>query len=109
MTIRPIDLQVLIPKASEISRVSHTQEIQAQNQQQQFAAQFEQAVQTRQKRVLESNQAQGQRVRSDKESRGRGQKENTDKDNKRNNPEATKEEGTGYVKPGLGSHVDIKT
>jgi hypothetical protein len=109
MTIRPIDLQVLIPKASEVNRVSHTQELQSQIEQQQFAAQFKQAVQNRKKRVLETNEAEGQRVRSDQGSRGRGRRQDAHKEHLASDDEHTKEESTDCLNAVLGSHIDIKT
>jgi hypothetical protein len=109
MTIRPIDLQVLIPKASEVNRVSHMQEIQSQNQQQQFMTQFKQAIQNRQKRVLETKESEGQRIQSDQNSRGRGRRQDAHKDRQASNHENTKEEGTDCLNAALGSHIDIKT
>jgi len=109
MTIRPIDLQVLIPKASEIHRVSHTQELQSQIEQQQFASQLKQEVQKRQKRVSEANETEGQRVRTDQDSRGRGRRENPHKDRQESDPENTKEEVIDCLNTILGCHIDIKT
>lgn len=108
MTIRPIDLQVLIPKASEINRVNHVQEIQSQIQQQQFASQFAQAVQNRQKQVQGTKQTEGQRVRLNKDSRGRGgNEEQSDTDSQQQGN--TEEEAVTYINPNLGNHIDIKT
>lgn len=112
MTIRPIDLQVLIPKAAEVNRVSHTQEIQAQIQQQQFTTQLKQSIRSRQKRVLESDETEGQRIQYELGSRGRGRKEarnKSDKDDKVSDQGTLKEEVSSLSKHGLGGHIDIKT
>lgn len=105
MTIRPMDLQVLIPKASEINRVNHIQDIQSQIQQQQFAAQFAQAVQKKQKQVLETSQTEGQRIRAKKDSRGRGSGGNKQPQQKDN----AEDDGDKHLNPNLGNHIDIKT
>ncbi len=109
MTIRPMDLQVLIPKASEINRVNQIQDIQSQLQQQQFAAQFEQAMQNRQKQVSGTTETEGQRIRLKKDSRGRGGGGNKESGKKPQQQDAAEGEGGKYANPNLGNHIDIKT
>ena len=107
MVIRPMDLQVLIPKASEINRVNHVQEIQSQIQQQQFAAQFAQAVQNRRKKVQEAKETEGQRVQAKKDSRGRGG--NRQGGAEPQQQDSSEDEGGKHLIPNLGNHIDIKT
>ena len=109
MTIRPMDLQVLIPKASEINRVNHIQEMQSQLQQQQFAAEFAQAVQNRQKQVQGTKQMEGQRIRLKKDSRGRGGRGGSHEHAAPQQQADSADEGGKYHNPNLGSHIDIKT
>lgn len=109
MTIRPMDLQVLIPKASEINRVNQIQDIQSQLQQQQFAAQFERAMQNRQKQVPGTSETEGQRIRSKKDSRGRGGGGNKESGGKPQQEDTAEGEAGKYVNPNLGNRIDIKT
>lgn len=108
MIIRPMDLQVLIPKASEVNRVNQIQDVQSQLQQQQFAAQFAQAVQSRRKQVPGTTETEGQRIQLNKDSRGRGGG-NKESDTEPQQQNSTEEEGGKYVNPNLGNRIDIKT
>jgi hypothetical protein len=109
MFIRPMDLQVLIPKASEINRVNQIQDVQSQLQQQQFAAQFAQAVQNRQKQVPGTTETEGQHVHLNKDSRGRGGGDNKESGTEPQQQDSAEEEGGKYVNPNLGKRIDIKT
>jgi len=107
MIIRPVDLQVLIPKASEINRVNHVQEIQSQLQQQQFTAELAQALHNRPKQVQGTMQKENQRMRLDKDSRGQGgNRGQADPEQKQ---QGKAEEDHKFINPQLGHHIDIKT
>lgn len=59
MSIRPIDLQVMIPKTSEVSKIQHTDMNKAGLEQQQFAEQLN-------KQTLQNQQQVSQTDKSDK-------------------------------------------
>lgn len=109
MTIRPMDLQVLIPKASEINRVNQIQDMQSQLQQQQFAAQFAQAVEHRQKQVQGTAEMEGQRIRLKRESRDRRGRGGASEDTASQKQNEDEKEDVQYHIPNLGNNIDIKT
>ena len=51
MNIRPIDLQVLIPRATDVAKISAVADQHATTQQQQLATQFQQLANERQQQV----------------------------------------------------------
>lgn len=107
MIIRPVDLQVLIPKAAELNRVNHVQEIQSQLQQQQFTAELAQALHNRPKQVQETMQKEKQRMRLDKDSRG--QAGNREQEGEQNQQSKDEVDDRKYANPNLGHYIDIKT
>jgi hypothetical protein len=109
MTIRPIDMQVLIPKASELHKINPAQDIHSQIQQQQFAAQFQQVVQNRQNKVQSSHQTEGQRIGKERDSQRRGHHGHAQQEKPDENQENTKDTPLKYPNPILGNHIDIKT
>lgn len=109
MTIRPIDLQVLIPKASEINRINHIQELQSQLQQQQFTAQFTEILQNRQKQVPGTADLKGQRMQLNKDSQGREGSSREQSGQEQRQPDNAGDDVCKYVNPNLGNHIDIKT
>lgn len=55
MSIRPIDMQVIIPKTSEISQHNQGEAHKGEIQQQEFAQQMEKQINQNQQQVLSSN------------------------------------------------------
>lgn len=65
MTIRPIDMQVLIPHATDVGKAQHHANQQTMTQQQQFAEQLQQTNERRQKQVQGSNKSEGSKIKRD--------------------------------------------
>lgn len=106
MSIRPIDLQVLIPRATEVSRTQQANDHQAVLQQQQNAADWQQVAATRQQQVQQTPQSAGGKVDADGKREGRGEAEE-----RRHEARAAedKESADGGQDPLRGHHIDIKT
>lgn len=104
MTIRPVDMQTLIPRSSEVSRVQHMRESQAGSQQQVAQAQIRQQADQSLRQVVQSQETPkgtslhpdgggGSAGRQTPRRRGRGKAEEV--------VEAPEE-------PGKGKRLDIK-
>ena len=65
MAIRPVDMQVMIHRASEVNRVTNNDGSRAENQNTQFANQFQKAVQQDSKQVVNSSQAEHADIEKD--------------------------------------------
>ncbi|MCL2702283.1 MAG: hypothetical protein FWE91_01575 [Defluviitaleaceae bacterium] len=68
MSIRPIDMQLVMPKAMETSRTAAAENARPANEQQQFAQQLQRNTVQEQQSVIRSNRTEGQNV--DKDGRG---------------------------------------
>ncbi|MBU7008296.1 hypothetical protein [Phosphitispora fastidiosa] len=67
MTLRPVDMQVLLPKVSEVNRNQPIQNQQDQTQQQQMAAQFQKQMEIQKQKVHNSEKPDGQKIEQDTE------------------------------------------
>lgn len=65
MSIKSMDMQTLIPKTTEVSRVQQIQNHRAQVGQEQFASQFRDQMVSRQQQVTDSPKAEKGRVAAD--------------------------------------------
>lgn len=65
MSIRPIDLQVLIPRATEVGKAQQVADQQSINQQQQFAEQWQKISDSRQQKVQNTPKSEGGKVHRD--------------------------------------------
>ncbi|MCL2235542.1 MAG: hypothetical protein FWB98_03750 [Defluviitaleaceae bacterium] len=70
MSIRPVDMQVMIQRVPELNRMTNNDGSRQEVQNNQFANQFAKATQDAQKQVIEANEAEKQEL--DKDSKGRG-------------------------------------
>lgn len=73
MNIRPVDLQVLIPRSTEVSKAQQLTDHQVIVQQQQFAEELQQTMVDRQQQVQGTPKSEGGTVQRDKDERNRGQ------------------------------------
>lgn len=116
MSIRPVDLQILIPRATDVSKSQQIANQQLASQQQQFAEQWQQISASRQQKVQNTPQTEGGKIHSDTEKeqqslnkkQGRQQhreKSSGDKDLDMNSNSG----GVLLVDPALGHVIDIKT
>lgn len=75
MTVRSIDLQVLLPKIAEANRSQPIQNQQSQTEQQQFAAQFQKKVELQKQQVLNSSKSEGSKIGEDNRKSSSGQEQ----------------------------------
>lgn len=107
MSIRPLDLQVLIPRTTEVSRAQQTNDHQATLQQQQNAAAQQQLSAARQQQVQRTPQSEGGRIEPDAKREGQGQANHHSREDHHQADENDSFEG-GHD-PLRGHHIDIKT
>lgn len=105
MSVRSIDLQVLIPRATEVSRIQQLSNHQAELEQQQSAAQWQQLAAARQQQVQHTPQGAGGKVEPDAKE-GKGRREGDGRKGRRRDDEAEAVEGADPVR---GHMIDIKT
>ncbi|MDT8901321.1 hypothetical protein [Anaeroselena agilis] len=103
MTIRAIDLQVLIPRVTEVGKVQQIADNQGALQQQQGADQWQKLAAARQQQVQKSPQNAGGKVNADADGKEKHQEENN-KGSRRHEDEA--EDSPDPIR---GHTIDIKT
>ena len=80
MSIRPVDLQVMVQKTAESSRINQHDSAKTDVAQQQFASQFQKEVEIHEQQVLQSNKSEQENI----DKNGRGAKDDSrDKRKKR--------------------------
>ncbi|HEY3315700.1 MAG TPA: hypothetical protein VGL40_10560 [Bacillota bacterium] len=113
MSLRPVDIQTVLPKSTEVAKVKQVQDNDPQSRQVQFATQFQHRVERRQQQVTASPQARDSRV--DPDARGRKGREGEARDGREGEAgpgEAEAKAGAGGGKrpgpgPGRGKKLDI--
>lgn len=113
MSIKPVDLQVMISRASEVERVQQIQDQQAKTGQQSFLIQNQVQVARQQEQVQKTATVAQSRVERERYRRGsKGEKEAD-----REQAEARKKEEQGLAEEekqnrpshqGVGLHIDVK-
>ena len=113
MNIRPVDLQVLVPRTIDVAKMASVHDQQAVTQQQQLSANLKQAVDAKQRQVQTalSSQHDGRvdMQELDQEKR-KGHRQHEGR-NDRENQESEPETGSAAIPPVsmLGHTIDIKT
>ncbi len=105
MTIRAIDLQVLIPRVTEVGKLQQIADQQVTTQQQQVAAQQQQAAALRQQQVQQTPRNAGAKVNPDA---AHGERHQEEQHKGRRGQEHEAEE-KGAADPIRGHTIDIKT
>lgn len=103
MTVRAIDLQVMIPRVTEVSKVQQIAEHQGALQQQQGADQWQKLAATRQQQVQKSSQNAGGKVDPDAENKERHQEQ------RKKGSRHREDEAEDSPDPIRGHTIDIKT
>lgn len=67
MNIRPMDMQVLIPRATDVAKSQQINDQQSMLQQQQFAAEWQKIADDRQTQVQNSSKTEGEKVKPKEE------------------------------------------
>ena len=88
MSIRPIDMQVIIPKTSEVSKISHTENQKPMEEQMQFATQLDKQYIQNQQQVLEGSKSEKSEI---KDREGRNKREYSKSKEKKNEQENKKD------------------
>lgn len=104
MSLRSIDLQVLLPQVSEVNKNQPIQNQQSHTQQQQFAAQLEKQTETQRQQVQSSNKSEEGKINQETGSRQRGQ----DAEHRENRKRQEAETKVDVQDPTKGKILDIK-
>ena len=106
MSIRSIDLQVLIPRSADASKMQHQQDQLAASQQQQIAGQFQQLTLNRRHQVQGTIKSEAKKVNSQDEKErpkhGSGKEREL-------SPEAVMDGKEKHQDPVRGKNIDIST
>ncbi|WP_418790209.1 hypothetical protein [Phosphitispora sp. TUW77] len=105
MTLRPIDMQVLLPKVSEVNRNQPIQNQQDHTQQQQLAAEFQKQMDIQKHKVRNSEKSDGQRIEQETGDKASGHNEAREKSRQGGKEEEKQEE---LKDPDRGKLFDIK-
>ena len=113
VNIRPVDLQVLVPRTIDVAKMASVNDHQAATQQQEVSTRLKQAVAEKQRQVQTALSAQhdgrvGMQELDQEKRKGRRQHEGR---NDRENQESEQETGSSAIPPVsmLGHTIDIKT
>ncbi|GMA99733.1 hypothetical protein [Pelosinus sp. IPA-1] len=111
MAINSVDLQVLIPKATEVGKAQSIAKQQDTLQQQQFAEQWKDISTNRQQQVQGTAKSEGGKIGREKEPREKNhpRDEKNCKGTKKNDKECETLNHASNEDPILGHLVDIKT
>lgn len=112
MSIRPIDMQVLIPRSTEVGVQQNNIAQQSTLQQQQFAEQMAKVAEVRQQQVQSIAKGQGGKVEREgsKEKNNRRQSAQAEQKGSTDSEELVEEETESVrLDPILGHIIDIKT
>lgn len=111
MNVRPMDMQVLIPHATDVGKAQHHANQQTMTQQQQFAEQLQKTNERRQKQVQGSEKSEGNKIkREDKREEKRQGKEGFGEKERKALPAAEVEKTEKVSQDPLrGRCIDIKT
>ena len=113
VNIRPVDLQVLVPRTIDVAKMASVHDQQAATQQQQLSASSKQAVEAKQRQVQTalSSQHDGRVGMEDLDQEKRKHRRQQEERNSRDNQESEPEIGSAAIPPVslLGHTIDIKT
>lgn len=109
MNVGSLDLQVLIPRSTDVSKVQQNADQQPAMQQQQFAAEWQQISAQRQQQIQNSSKSEGSKIKADERERrqqAKGEHEDSHSQKRQSDPDCPEEHASD---PFLGNKVDIKT
>ena len=111
MTIRPVDLQVLIPRVTEVGKTQHVTDHQDTLQQQQFAGQWQQISAKREQQVQGTNKSEDGKVGRENNSKEQSHSKDGKKhpNIKQSNIDADMVNHASSEDPVRGNLIDIKT
>ncbi|ADG82363.1 hypothetical protein [Thermincola potens] len=106
MSLRPVDMQVLIPKIDEVAKSHQIQNQHEEFQQQQFAAQLQKQAELQQKQVTNSPKSEGGKIKKEKEKEKYRQQSGDGKKQRYNAQE--EDSPQDFKEPNKGNLLDIK-
>ena len=110
MTIRPVDLQVVIPRVTEVSKIQHAMNQQESLQQQQFEGKWQQISSKLDHQVQNTEKSDkskvGEKYKEEQEKSKNKKKQTDDKQEKK---EIDKINHPSHEDPVRGNLIDIKT
>ena len=115
MSIRPVDLQVILPHATDAGKVQANQNTQSNTMQQVFAEKLQKEAQLKQNQVQESPKGEFGKVNRDKEkedSHSKKQKKEKEENSNMNLAEETYEKDLKTkrsLNPVIGNNLDISS
>lgn len=105
MNISPLDMQVIIPKSTEVAKSQQNRDHQSVVQHEHGAAQFAQQAHNKLTQVQNTEKSQGEKIKN-KQNKEHTQGESNPKKNQEE--EASEEEAPMAIDSIRGRHVDIK-
>lgn len=87
MSIRPIDMQVMIPKTSEIGKTQQAELQKPNSEQMQFSEQMQKHIVQNQQQVSETNKSEKNIIREDESKKNQSSNKNKKNNKKGNNRE----------------------
>lgn len=105
MNITPMDMQVIIPKATEVGKGQQTRDHQNVFQQQHGAAQLQQQSDRKLQQVQTSEKSEGKKI---KEEENRKNQQESNQKNSQEKQTEEKEAAAMAVDQFRGQHIDIK-
>lgn len=103
MTIRPIDLQVLIPRTEEINRNQQNHQERNQAGAEKFMLQFQEEVRHRKNQVINSHKSEQEKINSEK------REQQNQRRGKQKKEQRTEEKQEEITDPTKGTLIDITT
>jgi len=106
MTVRPIDLQIMMPKTTEVSKIQHLQKENHDAQKTILTIGFQEQLKTSRQKVIKRNKAEGIKIKKEQEKSNRYNNEKSKKQNKEQNKKREQKEQLSLKR--AGHHIDIK-
>lgn len=103
MSIRPLDMQNMIPKSSKISSINQNLNNRSQNEQQLICHDFKQKIEIKNKQVTQPNGSEKLHNNINENKKGNHQKHNSKKNN-----EDEKKQKKNTCEKLESTHIDIK-
>lgn len=105
MTIRPVDMQLLVPKIQEAGKVQNQQQNSPQTSQQDLAVQMQKQADIREKSVQQTDHSAEGKIQAHQEKQGQGKQDTSGREkNKKNDLEQSDKN----LDPMRGNVLDIK-
>lgn len=111
MNIRPMDMQVLIPRATDVAKSQHIHDQQNMLQQQQAAAEWKRIADDRQQQVQSTSKSEGQKIKPKDEQDAHKNHRDTDNEQQDGQAASTAEHAQNHAAPEdplRGHRIDIK-